>query len=101
MANRSLAAIGNAVVVFVTFLISIPAMVMPMTRGWLKLHGYMTVVCAIFTLILGLFVWFETLTSRSRLGVIWGNLPSQTQSLIQQQVSSPGCVLWRRLTWSS
>lgn len=73
--------------IFITFLVSIPAMVMPMTRGWLKLHGYMTVVCAIFTLVLGLFVWFETLQSRVRFGIIWGNLPTQTQSLIQQQVS--------------
>jgi hypothetical protein len=64
-------------------------MVLPMTRGWLKVHGYMTVMCAMFTLILGLFVWFETLTSRARLGQIWNTLPQSTQSLVQQEVSFP------------
>ena len=57
-----------------------------MTRGWLKIHGYMTVICAAFTLVLGLFIWFETLTSRARLGKIWAALPDSTQSLVQQQV---------------
>jgi hypothetical protein len=61
-------------------------MVMPMTRGWLKLHGYMTVVCALFTLVLGLFIWFETLRSRARLESIWITLPDSTQSLVQQEV---------------
>jgi protein-S-isoprenylcysteine O-methyltransferase Ste14 len=84
--NTLVAAIGNAVLIFVTFLVSVPAMVMPMTRGWLKLHGYMVVVCAVFTLILGLSIWFETLKTRSRLGTIWNNQPAATQSLIQQEV---------------
>lgn len=59
-----------------------------MTRGWLKIHGYMIVVCAAFTLVLGLSVWFETLTSRARLGNIWNALSDSTQSLVQQEVSS-------------
>lgn len=84
--NKLVAAIGNAVLIFVTFLVSVPAMVMPMTRGWLKLHGYMVVVCAVFTLILGLSIWFETLKTRSRLATIWNNQPAATQSLIQQEV---------------
>jgi hypothetical protein len=79
------AIIGNAVLVFVTFLVSIPAMVLPMTRGWLKFHGYMTVVCALFTMILGLLVWFETLQTRGRLATIFTNSPALTQSLIQQE----------------
>lgn len=82
------AIIANAGLVFFTFILSIPAMVMPMTRGWLKVHGYMTVVCAMFTLILGLLVWFDTLTSRSRMGQVWATLPASTQSLVQQEVSS-------------
>jgi hypothetical protein len=77
---------GNAVLVFVTFLLSIPAIVMPTTRTWLKIHGYMTVVCAIFTLVLGLDIWFETLKTRSNLAVIWSAQPADTQSLIQQVV---------------
>lgn len=73
-------------------------MVMPMTRGWLKLHGYMTVVCAIVTLVLGLLVWFDTLTSRARLGEMWNTLPSSTQSLVQQEVSSTFEILGSLIT---
>lgn len=60
---------------------------MPMTKGWLKLYGYMVVVCALFTLILGLKTWFETLKTRSNLLVIWTAQPAFTQSLLQQEVS--------------
>ncbi|EPE25721.1 hypothetical protein GLAREA_01633 [Glarea lozoyensis ATCC 20868] len=84
------AAVGNAVLVFVTFLLSIPAIVMPTTRTWLKIHGYMTVVCAIFTLVLGLDIWFETLKTRSNLAVIWSAQPADTQSLIQQVLGCCG-----------
>jgi hypothetical protein len=83
---KATAAIGNAGLVFVTFLTSVPAMILPMTRGWLKLHGYMTVVCAMFTMILGLTIWFETLRTRSNLFKVWMSQPAATQSLIQQQV---------------
>jgi len=84
------AAIGNAVVVFVTFLASVPAMVLPMTRGWLKLHGYLTVVCAMYTMILGLIIWFETLRTRSNLSVVWNSQAAATQSLIQQELKCCG-----------
>ncbi|KAH8684855.1 hypothetical protein BGZ60DRAFT_175351 [Tricladium varicosporioides] len=84
------AAIGNAVLVFLTFLISVPAMVMPMTRGWLKFHGYMTVICAIFTLAIGLDIWFETLKTRKNLSDIWVSQPAATQSLLQQVLNCCG-----------
>ena len=71
---------------FLTFLISVPAMVMPMTRGWLKLHGYMVVVCGFFTMIVGLSIWFETLKTRSNLSAVWNSQPASTQSLLQQKV---------------
>lgn len=85
-ANVEIAAIGNAVMVFVTFLMSIPAMVMPMTRGWLKFHGYLTVICAIFTLVIGLDIWVDTLKTRRNLALVWTQQPTSTQSLIQQKV---------------
>ncbi|TVY49689.1 hypothetical protein LOCC1_G000241 [Lachnellula occidentalis] len=80
------AAVGNAVMVFVTFLISVPAMVMPTTRGWLKFHGYMTVVCALFTMIIGLDIWFDTLKTRKNLALVWKQQPATSQSLLQQEV---------------
>jgi hypothetical protein len=80
------AGIGNAVLIFVTFVLSLPALVMPTTRGWLKLHGYMVVVCALFTMIIGLDIWFDTLKTRANLLTIWSAQPSTTQSLLQQEV---------------
>jgi hypothetical protein len=61
-------------------------MVMPMTRGWLKFHGYMTVVCALFTMAIGLTIWFETLKTRKNLSIVYAAQPLTTQSLIQQKV---------------
>ncbi|KAL2076203.1 hypothetical protein VTL71DRAFT_1146 [Oculimacula yallundae] len=78
-------AIANAILVFVTFLLTVPAIVMPMTRGWLKLSGYLMVVCAFFTMVIGLDIWFETLKTRENLFIIWNKQPSTTQSLIQQE----------------
>jgi hypothetical protein len=84
------AAVANAVLIFFTFLVSVPAMVMPMTRGWLKFHGYLTVICAIFTLVIGLSIWFETLKTRKNLSNIWNAQPQSTQSLLQQKFNCCG-----------
>ena len=72
--------------VFVTFLISVPAMIMPMARGWLKFHGYTVVVCALFTLVIGLDIWFDTLKTRKNLSIVWNEQPAPAQSLLQQGV---------------
>jgi hypothetical protein len=80
------AATANAVLIFITFLFSIPAMVMPMTRGWLKLHGVMVVFCAVFTLVLGLDIWFGTLKTRTNFLTVFSNQPDSTRSLVQQSV---------------
>jgi protein-S-isoprenylcysteine O-methyltransferase Ste14 len=79
----------NAIFIFVTFLFSIPAIVMPMTRGWVKLYGMMVVFCAIFTLVLGLDIWFGTLKTRTNLGNVWTTQPPSTRSLVQQNVRDP------------
>jgi hypothetical protein len=80
------AAIVNAIFIFITFLFSVPAMVMPMTRGWLKLHGVMVVFCAMFTLVLGLDIWFGTLQTRTNLMNVFSSQPDSTRSLVQQSV---------------
>jgi len=84
------AAIGNAVMVFFTFLMTVPAIVMPMTRGWLKFAGYLIVVCGVFTMVIGLDIWFETLKSRKNLSEIWNAQSSSTQSLLQQKFDCCG-----------
>lgn len=84
------AAIGNSVLIFVTFLISVPGIILPTTRGWLKLSGYMAVVCGLFTMILGLSIWYETLKTRSVLSDIWDAQPQSSQSLLQQAFNCCG-----------
>jgi len=71
---------------FFTFLLSLPALALPMNRGWLKLQGWLLMVCSFFTLVLGLFIWFDTLQTRKNLSVIWGRQDSNVQSLLQERV---------------
>lgn len=61
-----------------------------MTRGWLKLSGYMTVVCGLYTMILGLTLWFQTLKTRENLLTVWNSQTASTQSLIQQELNCCG-----------
>ncbi|KAG9248065.1 tetraspanin [Calycina marina] len=84
------AVIGNAVLIFVTFLLSIPAMVIPTMRGILKMHGYLVTVCAFFTMVLGLILWFETLEARTNLEAIFLKQSSTVQSLIQAEFQCCG-----------
>jgi hypothetical protein len=62
---------------------------MPTNRGWLKLQGWLVVICSFFTLVLGLFMWFDTLQTRKNLSVIWGNQSPTVQGLLQERVSYP------------
>ncbi|RKF56825.1 putative tetraspanin [Golovinomyces cichoracearum] len=86
----SKAAIVNSVLVFVTFLVSVPAITMPRSRGLLKLTGYLTGVNALFTLVLGLTLWYETLKTRKNLLDIWMTLDVSAQSLLQTKFKCCG-----------
>ncbi|KAH8695044.1 hypothetical protein BGW36DRAFT_428936 [Talaromyces proteolyticus] len=80
----------NAILVFATFAISIPSMILRESRFWLKLQGWMIVACGTFTLVLGLIIWIETLKTRAELGTIWGTQPTNVQSLLQQEFGCCG-----------
>ncbi|KAK2760291.1 phospholipid scramblase 1 [Arachnomyces sp. PD_36] len=84
------AAIANAGLIMFTFILSLPAMMFPDNRLWLKVHGWFVVICALFTLVLGLEIWFHTLKTRAYLGVIWDEQPARTQSLLQQSFNCCG-----------
>ncbi|KAI9641826.1 hypothetical protein NHQ30_009686 [Ciborinia camelliae] len=84
------AAIGNAVLIFISFLVSIPAMILSINRGWLKVHSIMVVVCGIFTLVIGLNIWFGTLRSRESLLDTWNRQTPTIQSLLQEELSCCG-----------
>jgi len=84
------AGVVNSIFVFVTFLASLPALALPMNRGWLKIQGWMVVICSFFTLILGLFIWFDTLQTQKNLAGLWAQQGTAVQSLMQQRFQCCG-----------
>lgn len=85
------AAIFNAGLIFFTFFVSLPGLVLPLpsSRIWLKLHAGLVVACAIVTLLLGLRIWFLTLQARSNLALLWASQSRENQSILQQKVPTP------------
>jgi len=59
---------------------------MPDNRFWLKIQGWLVLVCATFTLVLGVIVWFTTLRTRAELDTVWGQQSAAMQSMLQQKV---------------
>ncbi|OSS50531.1 hypothetical protein B5807_05145 [Epicoccum nigrum] len=86
------AGVVNAIFIFVTFLLSLPALFLPTNRGWLRAQGWLVVICATFTLGLGVAIWFETLQTRQNLSNLWGRESPQIQSLLQQKFDCCGYV---------
>ncbi|KAF1939148.1 tetraspanin [Clathrospora elynae] len=86
------AGVVNAIFVFVTFLLSLPALFLPTNRGWLRTTGWLVVACGTFTLGLGIAIWVETLQTRKNLNVIWGRESPLIQSLLQQKFDCCGYV---------
>jgi len=84
------AVIANGVMVLAAFLLSLPTFALPTSRTWLKAHGWLVMVCALFTMVLGLMEWVTTLTTRANLETIWGQQTPQIQSMLQQKFSCCG-----------
>lgn len=63
---------------------------MPTTRAWLKLQGYLITICAFLSLTLGLFLWYDTLRTRSNFSSVYTSQPTSIQSLLQQRFNCCG-----------
>jgi hypothetical protein len=86
-----LAAAGvNAIFIFATFLLSMPAIVSTTHRTILRFHGYAVVFCALFSMTIGLVIWFETLKTRSNMAALWAQQTPHVQSLLQQKFQCCG-----------
>ncbi|KIW16672.1 hypothetical protein PV08_03860 [Exophiala spinifera] len=81
---------ANSVIMFITFLISIPAFFNRRNRVWLKVHVAGVIVAAIFTLIIGLVIWFSTLEIHKNLTPVWMNQSADVQSMLQQKFQCCG-----------
>ncbi|TDZ21210.1 hypothetical protein C8034_v003969 [Colletotrichum sidae] len=76
------AGIVNAVFIFVTFLFTIPGMITP-ARGWLKVSGYMVTFCGVFSLIIGVYLWVLSLTTKADFAKLWISADPSVQELMQ------------------
>ncbi|CCX30528.1 hypothetical protein FPQ18DRAFT_364743 [Pyronema domesticum] len=86
------AVLANGILAMATFLVSLPAFALPTSRTWLKIHSWGVVLCLVFTLVLGLNEWMQTLTTRASLGMQWGRQSNATQSMLQQKFDCCGYV---------
>lgn len=71
--------------IFAAFVFTLPAIAIP-TRGWLKVSGYMVVVNAIFSVVLGLYLWILTLRTKETFSPVWNAQTPQVQDLMQTKV---------------
>ncbi|KAG9769821.1 hypothetical protein KCU88_g6782, partial [Aureobasidium melanogenum] len=93
VANRrfiSTASMANSVVMFITFLLSMPAMFLKSNRMFLKLHAWGVIIAATMTLGIGLAIWFSTLEMHKNLAPIWNTQPEATITLLQAKFQCCG-----------
>ncbi|KAK8089962.1 hypothetical protein PG997_004923 [Apiospora hydei] len=83
------AGIANAVMVFVNFALTLPALATP-ARGLLKTAGYMIAINAVFSLIIGLDLWITTLKTKQEFSEIWISQTPEVQSLLQTRFQCCG-----------
>lgn len=82
--------------VFATFVLALPSLIMRDSRLWLKVQGWLVIVSGIFTLIIGLIIWIETLRTRTELNSLWGQQTPSVQSLLQRRVRPYHLTSYRR-----
>merc|ERR1712000_714368 len=75
----------NAIIMFLTFLLSVPALFMQRNRVWLKVHVAGVIVAALMTLSIGLAIWYSTLEVHKNLTPVWMNQSSNVQSMLQHR----------------
>lgn len=88
-ANNRLAGIANAAIVFLAFLVTLPG-VATSSRKWLKFASYISVVCLIFSMILGLFLWIQTLKLREDFAPRFSAQTDDVKSLMQVEFNCCG-----------
>jgi hypothetical protein len=80
------AGIVNAVFIFVTFAVTLPGLATS-SRKWIKLASYMSVVCLVFSMVLGLYIWVQTLKLREDFAPLFSAQSNDVKSLMQVEVS--------------
>lgn len=80
----------NAIVMAIGFLVSLPPIIMKRNLVFLNLHAWIVTISALFTLGIGLEIWYSTLQTRANLAPMWAAEPQNVQSLLQQKFQCCG-----------
>jgi hypothetical protein len=72
------------------FLISIPGMLLKENRKLLIAHAFVVVACAVFTLGVGLAIWFDTLQTKKNLAPLWASQSNTVISLLEDKFQCCG-----------
>lgn len=67
----------------ITFTLSLPGVVLKHNRTILVVHSWLLIVNAIFTLGVGLAIWFTTLQTKANLAPVFNSQSTLTQSMLQ------------------
>ncbi|KAI0003909.1 hypothetical protein F4779DRAFT_621659 [Xylariaceae sp. FL0662B] len=89
VANVSSAGIANAILTFIVFVATLPALATN-NRGWLKFAGYLVVADAVFTMAIGLDLWIVTLKMKDEFSSIWTSQNAGIQDMMQTTFSCCG-----------
>jgi hypothetical protein len=76
--------------VLITFLASLPTLILRTSVVWLRVQSVLIVACAMFTLVLGLQIWYTTLTTTTNLATTWKLQSIQSQILLQTKFQCCG-----------
>lgn len=77
----------SAVFVFLTYLLSIFALVYYRQPRLFKLHRWGVAASSLSTACVGLYAWIQTLSMRTSLGLAWNAETPAVRSLVQRRVS--------------
>jgi len=84
------ASMVNSVIMFIAFLLSVPAFFKRRDRTFLKLHAWIVVIAACLTLAIGIDIWFSTLETKKNLAPIWNKQTPQIQTMLQEKFQCCG-----------
>ncbi|KAK6354891.1 phospholipid scramblase 1 [Orbilia brochopaga] len=82
----------NGIISAATFLLSLPALALPMSLVWLRIHGWFVMICAVYSLVLGVLVWVDTLTERAAMFQAWKDIGPSVQTLLQERFQCCGYI---------
>jgi len=92
MMTPNVGGMAVGIITIVAGVLAIPALVMPTSRGWLYTHGWAVTGACVALLVLGLRIWFVTLTEQSNILDAWVATSPNTLADLEEQFNC--CGYW-------